>query len=329
MHPDKMDWEPTRKEPTHNELKGQRNASPSSSESDTDRRYAKPGYESVAGTSHHGQSSHDGRKSNGKPTHKRRLTGHHIEPIPQDLSEGMEKISQEAGMTPARPVLTLITRWLRENGVKHRFGGSAAAKMKGAERMPEDVDIEVSGSDNLRYAQAAFRSINGKREVKVDAASPSYLLSCEGTVGEIIREATFMAKVKFTQDSGESVIVDFDVVDENTPIFNKNLKPPKERGIDYKNNRVVNQSELIVNYLDRRLKKKELSIQKNDQKQILDIIRANGGLGDPEIVMKEVWKRLEDHISEDFRAPYQEELREVFYSAPLDNHPDAMDTSPG
>ncbi|AGZ29948.1 hypothetical protein X963_6198 [Burkholderia pseudomallei MSHR7498] len=194
------------------------------------------------------------------------------------------------------------TLWLSTNGIPNRLGGSLGARMHGASRQPQDIDIEVRNSQDLDRAMHLMSSLNtivenNGRRMQVRSEATSHHPGLSGVV-----------KLHFTNESGLTTSISVDITNENNPLFNHNLVSPEQRGVK---GGVVSAPELIINYLDRSLKKQWTSQLKDDDQQIIDLLRNVGFDPSNTRHVAELKGIVETHVAVDARGQYLHRLEQV------------------
>ncbi|MER7773947.1 hypothetical protein ABTZ21_02915 [Streptomyces sp. NPDC096191] len=154
-------------------------------------------------------------------------------------------------------VLKEFDAWMRSIEVGYRFGGSLIAYLYGAERSPQDIDIDVSNGDNMTRLFNAMESSGdwsgqtGGRDNKLES------IYCKN------------AKVPEFQ---------FDVSSETTA-FNSPFELQESMQVEGDaviSGDKISRDELILNYLDRMIQKPDTAKAKGDDNQVAGLLRATG-----------------------------------------------------
>ncbi len=191
----------------------------------------------------------------------------------EQISPNLRGIQMMAGTAAA-----IINR----AGVYFRLGGSLAARVKGASRMPGDIDIEVQNPTDLRTVHDAI----AKTDTTVTMNGESWHV--QGQADQVDPGGNGgVAILKFTNQFGQTASINIDITNENNIMFNKNMLSPGERGAPSKSligkdgsPRIpkTKAKELVMNYLDRIYKpdRVDISKMKGDEAQVAGILRNNG-----------------------------------------------------
>jgi hypothetical protein len=191
-------------------------------------------------------------------------------------------------------VLRELDDWMRANELGYRFGGSLSALLQGAPRLPQDIDIEVTNRANM---QALFGRVS-------ELGSGWSFTSSAAADGEVV---AIFAQHASTGD------LQFDIVNETHPVAFGQAHQVHEM-MQLEGDAVVSgdltpADELILNYLDRMLKKPDRAVEKNDAAQVVGLLRGTGvdGLDGA----AQYWARhLEPAIQQSY--PRTGDLREAF-----------------
>lgn len=195
-----------------------------------------------------------------------------IQRLPADVTAKLDQAgARDPNLGGATLIVTTISDRLSHNRIPHRLGGSLAAKLHGAGRMPHDVDVEVQRRQDVRGAYDTLRQSNGTvtfrgARVPVRAAGIRFTDGLSAGV-----------RVEFARPGGQPPAgVDVDITNENNPAFNAGLRSPAERGAHARDGNLVSAPELLINYLDRTIQKPATALAKNDHHQIVHLLLAAG-----------------------------------------------------
>lgn len=159
------------------------------------------------------------------------------------------------------------------NNITYRYGGSFAAFLNGASRIPQDIDIEVEKGEDIDNILTAL-GITPKN----DAPLKSY-------------QKGLFAMLSFSrtiEEDGSNITesVDLDISNESSEAFSKYISSPTETKQQFETGNVMDIWGLILNYLDRIMRKGN---SKNDNEQIKNLVLKE----------EESIKSNEQNISED------------------------------
>jgi hypothetical protein len=199
------------------------------------------------------------------------------EQIPiQRLSDGnihtlATEISASApGRSAHEYVLNRIFTTLGQRGISYKVGGSAAAKLLGARRAPNDLELEMPDMASVSSGHGAVNEIATELEI------PNPF----NTIGTPV----FGVQIRFdgaihNDNSGldEPVRFEIDMMNENAATMNEQLEIPTVMDVFSGNAsreipNLVERSRLIVNYADRSYNKQGVARAKEDYHQIHDLL---------------------------------------------------------
>ena len=211
------------------------------------------------------------------------------------------RIRQDVEQTAV--ALREFDEWMRANEFGYRFGGSLSALLQGAPRLPEDVDIEVTNRANMQALHREIAGLGGGWSFQSSVAPD----------GEVI--------AIFAQHRGMREM-SFDIVNETHPVAFGQAHHVHEmmqlEGDAVESGDLVPPDELILNYLDRMLKKPQVAAEKNDPAQIVGLLRG-AGVSSLEGAAQFWDQYLAQAVRNDY--PLASELRETFRSIVLANFP--------
>lgn len=181
----------------------------------------------------------------------------------------LERLDSQPNMQGVQLMAGTAMGLLTQAGVQPRLGGSIAARVNGAPRQPQDIDLEVRSPNTLKHAFDTLANANAD-VVREDGAQfhvTGQPLNLHDGVGGVVQ-------LNFThQQSGELRSVSVDLTNENNALFNKHLISPAERGVHPTEPSFVTPPELVMNYLDRLMHKNDVGVAKGDPAQIASILR--------------------------------------------------------
>jgi hypothetical protein len=156
---------------------------------------------------------------------------------------------------------------LYKNGLKPKLGGSLAVRLRGGEKEPKDVDIELPSAGQL---EDAHERLTGKFKFRGESLT---VRTCED---EFQAGVGVLLDVKLERSSvrTNSARVGIDLINENTPSFNREIAAPERTGSP-----AVGTSDpfrLVVNAVDRRMNKPAMSVSKQDAKTIYHLLKDMG-----------------------------------------------------
>jgi hypothetical protein len=152
-------------------------------------------------------------------------------------------------------------------GLKPKLGGSLASHLRGVPKEPKDVDIEMPSATEL---DAAFEHLRGRFSYKSES------LKVSGDREEFDPGVGALLDVKLNRSAvrQESAHVGIDLVNENTPAFNRELVAPERTGSPAVG--TTDTFRLVINAIDRRINKPETSISKRDASTVSHLLRDKG-----------------------------------------------------
>ncbi|NEO73143.1 MAG: DUF4157 domain-containing protein [Moorea sp. SIO3H5] len=240
----------------------------------------------------------------------------HITPPVQLLKDEVYNQLEKAGKKNKELMKTAwkvaaVSDMLSEKRVWHRIGGSLAARLHGAPRTPNDLDIEVPNNDMLdrgyRILKEGYRGDNrhiGSKVIvelfKVHKYSPGFLA---------------LITMEITTDSGmNKERMDVDMVNENSDRINENLVPPSELKPQGGEGGLMQPFELVMNYLDRITEKPLIAHQKNDGYQIKKLLKTQySDYKKPEQVI-DICEKIYGHAVEESYPRFLKTLANLYKS---------------
>lgn len=167
--------------------------------------------------------------------------------------------------------LNAISEILTMVNVPHRFGGSLAARLQGARRVPRDIDLEVENGPDVATAYHNLLQANGVtytyRGVTVlfHTAAQGLHPNLHGGLN-----------LTMTDQGGNTETVFVDISNENAPQFVGGVQSPQQRGVNPGMGSLVTAPELIMNYVRRALTNPQRSAQAVDHQQIAQLLHSAG-----------------------------------------------------
>lgn len=198
-------------------------------------------------------------------------TGDPIQLMPVHVANSLAQVAnQDPAMVDAPFIVTAVSDWLTAHNIPHRLGGSLAARLQGAGRTPNDLDIEVPNPVALLAAYHAVTNMN------VQVTVNGLHAQCQAQAAAFQVGLLAVVNLRFVDQAGRVRQVSVDIVNENNPQFNQHLQAPAARGVAAPPGDLVQPPELLMNYLDRLAMRQQLGIMKQDHIQILQLLRAHG-----------------------------------------------------
>ena len=167
-------------------------------------------------------------------------------------------------------MLNRIFTTLGQRGISYKVGGSAAAKLLGARRAPNDLELEMPDMASVARGHGAVNDVATELRIPnpyTEIGTPAF--------GVQIR---FDGAIR-NNNSGLNELVRFeiDMMDENAATMNAQLETPSVMDVFSGNasreiSNVVERSRLIVNYADRCYNKQVVAREKEDYHQIHDLL---------------------------------------------------------
>lgn len=156
-------------------------------------------------------------------------------------------------------ILIEFDRFMTDNKIGYRFGGSMAAFIQGAGRPPMDIDVEVTNQENMK---TLARVMTGQDS---------------GWSGQVIPigPQTGVLNVSHRNVPG----ITFDIVNETIPQLPHSGAVKETMEIDagrVPTGGIVPSAELIFNYLDRMISKPDTARAKGDDRQIAELLAGAG-----------------------------------------------------
>ena len=192
---------------------------------------------------------------------------------------------------------------LYDANLKPKLGGSLAGRLRGARRDPGDVDIEMPSARELDAARerltGRFRYAGEMLRIRPDEDED------QPGVGAVLD-----VKLERSEVRASSARVGIDLVNENTPVFNQNIVAPERTGSP-----AVGTTEtfrLVLNAIDRRINKPEVSERKRDAESVYHLLKVRGYRpSDPAH-----WKAIKEQIGAKLQntedvAEYTQTLRQM------------------
>jgi hypothetical protein len=188
-----------------------------------------------------------------------------------------DKISKEIsssalGRSVHKDILREIFEKLESENLSYKVGGSIAAKLLGARRSPNDLELEMPDMPSVSKGHEAINEIATTYKIQnsyVTIGNPVFGISIkfDGTINNDHTE------------SAEPVRFEIDMIDENADEANTQLEKPQVMDIFSGNasreiDNVVERSRLIVNYADRSYNKPDKARLKQDYHQIHDLLET-------------------------------------------------------
>lgn len=156
---------------------------------------------------------------------------------------------------------------LRSVDLDPKLGGSLAARLRGADKRPDDVDIEMPSSTQLN---AGFKHLQGR------FSYAGQLLRIRAAEGGFIKGESALLDVTLEESDSRSssAYVGIDLINENLPQFNRGLVAPQRTGSPSVG--TTSPFRLIVDKIDRRRKKPDISKAKHDAKTVYELLESMG-----------------------------------------------------
>ena len=188
-----------------------------------------------------------------------------------------DKISKEIsssgiGKSAHKGILREIFEKLESENLSYKVGGSIAAKLLGARRSPNDLELEMPDTPSVLKGHEAINEIATTYKIQnsyVKLGNPTFGVSIKFD-GTINNDQT---------ENAEPVRFEIDMIDENADGMDGQLEKPQVMDIFSGNasreiDNVVERSRLIVNYVDRSYKKPDKARLKQDYHQIHDLLET-------------------------------------------------------
>jgi hypothetical protein len=177
----------------------------------------------------------------------------------------------DPGLVTAPLIVNAVSTGLENSGVHHRFGGSLAARLQGAGRAPDDLDVEVENGPDVARAGDALLQVNdriftyGAFRARMQARRRSFVPDLHAGVS-----------ARFTGENGQAKDIEIDISNENAAVFVAGIRSPEQRGVHGAMGSLVSSPELVMNYIRRILTNPARAAQKGDRLQIAQLLRAAG-----------------------------------------------------
>jgi hypothetical protein len=196
-----------------------------------------------------------------------------VQRVPADVNNLLHAGAHaDPNLALAPLIVNAVSSGLEMSGVPHRFGGSLAARLQGAGRAPQDVDVEVQNGGDVARAGNALLHLNGRiftyqhQQALVNSRPDGFIQDLHAGV-----------VLGFTnQANNEQRVVDIDISNENAPAFVAGTRSPHQRGVQPAMGSLVSRGELIMNYIRRILTNPARAAQKGDPHQVRQLLISSG-----------------------------------------------------
>jgi hypothetical protein len=183
----------------------------------------------------------------------------------------LEAFEQLPNMRDIQLIAGGVVAYLSQKGIQARLGGSLVARMYGAQRNPQDIDLELHDASDLNKAYDKLSTANANIIMKGSGRQAQMT----GAAHHLTDGLGGMVNMTFTSPDNRTCTVRVDLTNENNPVFNRYLNSPASRGIMPVKPTIVSGEEIFINYLDRFCFKRDTAELKNDLQQMASMLRAN------------------------------------------------------
>ncbi|MEK8032414.1 hypothetical protein AACH06_16430 [Ideonella sp. DXS29W] len=223
----------------------------------------------------------------------------------------LERLETQPNMEGVQLMAGTAVGLLAQSDIQPRLGGSIAARINGAPRQPQDIDLELRSPTTLRRAFETL--VNADADVVREDGAQFRVTGQR--VGDLTDGLGGMVRLDFThQQSGERRSVNVDLTNENNPVFNRHLISPAERGVRPAEPQYVTPPELVMNYLDRLMHKTDVGVAKGDAVQIASILRqANFDPNNPADI-RHMREQIGGLVRPESRAAFGEKFDELAHA---------------